>query len=317
MWKIASIGECMLEISNPTGEVLKRKMAVQFSFGGDTLNTAIYLARLGVPSAFVTALGDDPYSEWLLSEWGLEDVQTDMVLRLENRNPGLYMIETDSSGERSFHYWRKQAPIRELFDDDEKTEAIFSQLKNFDLVYLSGITLSLFDEVARNKLFNGIENLYKQGVRIAFDGNYRPAGWETSEQAKAAFEKICSMASIVLPTFDDEVSLFGDKTPQETLDRIHAYGVEEIAVKLGAKGVIISSVEQKQLVVTTAIKNVIDSTAAGDSFNAGYIGARAQGLSSIDAAIIGNQLAGCVIQYPGAIISKEVMPKYNFLNVNG
>ena len=92
MWKIASIGECMLELSNPGAKPLARNMNLQFSYGGDTLNTAVYLARLGVPIDYVTALGKDAYSQWLLEDWQQQGIGTELVAQLPEFNPGLYMI---------------------------------------------------------------------------------------------------------------------------------------------------------------------------------------------------------------------------------
>ena len=102
--RVASIGECMIEIAvKPGGDA-------QLASGGDTLNTAVYLARQGVAVDYVTALGDDPYSDEMLARWQAEGVGTGLVPRLPGRVPGLYMIRTDDRGERTFHYWRDRAP---------------------------------------------------------------------------------------------------------------------------------------------------------------------------------------------------------------
>src|SRR6187399_2663481 len=87
--RIASIGECMIELRQlPDGHLTR-------SFGGDTLNTAVYLARLGVSVDYVTALGDDPLSEEMLAGWRAEGVGTGLVARVPGRLPGLYLIQTD------------------------------------------------------------------------------------------------------------------------------------------------------------------------------------------------------------------------------
>src|SRR4051812_50110599 len=80
------------------------------SYGGDTLNTAIYLARLGVAVDYVTALGDDPWSDEMIAGWAAEGIGTEQVARVPGRVPGLYIIQTDARGERSFLYWRGNAP---------------------------------------------------------------------------------------------------------------------------------------------------------------------------------------------------------------
>ena len=107
--RFASIGECMLELSTLGDD------NYSMAYGGDTLNTAVYLARLGVEVDYVTALGDDPLSERMVEAWQAEGVGTRLVLQVPGRLPGLYLIRRDARGERSFYYWRDQAPARELF----------------------------------------------------------------------------------------------------------------------------------------------------------------------------------------------------------
>ena len=122
--RVACIGECMIELSELGDGRLSR------THGGDTLNTAVYLARLGVEVDYVTALGDDHFSDEMLAGWRREGVGTALVPRLPGRLPGLYLIRRDASGERSFFYWRDRAPARELFDLPE-TPAICDALAGF------------------------------------------------------------------------------------------------------------------------------------------------------------------------------------------
>src|SRR5258707_5984008 len=139
MTRVACIGECMIELSETADGQLWR------SYGGDTLNTAVYLARLGVAVDYVTALGDDPFSDQMLEGWGREGVGTTLIPRLFGRLPGLYVIRRDAHGERSFYYWRDRAPARELFDLPQ-TASIIESLVDCGVLYLSGITLSLYAE---------------------------------------------------------------------------------------------------------------------------------------------------------------------------
>jgi hypothetical protein len=104
--KVASIGECMVEFSQAEDGLFRR------GFGGDTLNTALYLARLGIDTSYVTALGDDALSQAMLAAWRGEGIRTDQVIRVAGRVPGLYMIERDAGGARSFLYWPDRAPAR-------------------------------------------------------------------------------------------------------------------------------------------------------------------------------------------------------------
>src|SRR5947209_8296139 len=108
--RVVAIGEVMVELARANDG------RYSLAFGGDTFNTAVYLARSGVPVAYATALGDDSYSDGVLAMATAEGVASDLVIRVAGRMPGLYVIETDSAGERRFYYWREMSPARELFE---------------------------------------------------------------------------------------------------------------------------------------------------------------------------------------------------------
>ena len=180
MAKVACIGECMIELRQAPGRLFSR------GFGGDTLNTAVYLSRLGVTTDYVTALGDDSLSEEMISGWQAEGVGTAKVARLKGKLPGLYMIETDARGERRFFHWRESAAARQLMSLPE-TDDILQSLGGYDLVYLSAITLSIFDEPGRARLFAALKDIRKRGVRVAFDTNFRARGWPDLDIARRVF----------------------------------------------------------------------------------------------------------------------------------
>jgi 2-dehydro-3-deoxygluconokinase len=299
--KVACIGECMVEFAQDDGALFRR------GFGGDTLNTALYLARLGVPTSYVTALGDDPLSAAMLAAWQAEGIETAEVLRVAGRVPGLYMIERDAKGERSFLYWRDRAPARELFDRADP--AMLDRLSRFDWIYLSGISLSLYGETGKAKLRELLTGARKRGARIAFDGNYRPRGWTTREAAQRAFRAILPLVDVALPTLEDEQSLFGDADASACLRRFKDAGVSEVVVKRGARGCLIHADGVLVDIAPPAVLQPVDTTAAGDSFNAGYLAARITGAPPRKAALAGHRLAGAVIMSPGAVIPRAAMPK--------
>src|SRR5262252_9098456 len=135
--RVVAIGEVMVELVRGTDG------RYSLSFGGDTFNTAIYLARAGIPVVYATALGDDPYSDGALAFAAAEGVASDLVLRVPGRMPGLTLIESESAGDRRLSYWGEGAPARELFELPEWGR-IAENLLTAGLVYFSGITLSLY-----------------------------------------------------------------------------------------------------------------------------------------------------------------------------
>ncbi|MGJ4891854.1 sugar kinase [Bradyrhizobium sp. HKCCYLS3077] len=298
--RVACIGECMVEFAQEDGSLFRR------GFGGDTLNTALYLSRLGVPTSYVTALGDDPLSAMMLAAWQAEGIDISQVLRVEGRVPGLYMIERDAKGERSFLYWRDRAPARELFDRADP--AMLDRLSRFDVIYLSGISLSLYGETGKAKLRELLTVARKRGARVVFDGNYRPRGWASREVAQRAFRAILPLVDIALPTLEDEQMLFDDADASVCLRRFRDAGVSEVVIKRGPRGCLIHADGVLVDIAPPAVLQPVDTTAAGDSFNAGYLAARINGAPPRKAALAGHRLAGAVIMSPGAVIPAAAMP---------
>jgi 2-dehydro-3-deoxygluconokinase len=301
---VAAIGECMMEFRNVGGD------RYALGYGGDTFNTAVYLRRMGIAVAYATALGDDPFSDEIIALCRREDVAIDLIARVPGRLPGVYLIKTDASGERSFFYWRDIAPARRLFELPEAAMLV-DRLQQVPLIYLSGITLSLYSDDGRRVLFEALDAARHNGGRVAFDGNYRPLGWPDANAARAAFTAIMPRVDIALPTLDDERLLFGDFDAEATVQRYRSAGASEVVVKDGPRGCIVADHHHLLLVPPPAVVEPVDTTAAGDSFNAGYLAARLGGVIPAAAALSGHRLAGVVIQHPGAIIARNLMPEAN------
>ncbi|PSW20505.1 sugar kinase [Photobacterium sanctipauli] len=303
-FNIAIIGECMIELQEKDAQLNR-------TFGGDTLNTAVYLSRLtkdkDINTTYITALGTDNFSDEMMTAWNAEGIDTSKILRLENKHPGLYYIETDETGERSFHYWRNDAAAKYLLEQPE-SEALLAGLMDFDAIYLSGISLAILTEASREQLFSFLEAFSAKGGKVLFDNNYRPKLWEKKEDAQAAYLRILSMTDIALLTFDDEQLLYGDETVEDCIARTQAAGVEEIAIKRGKEACLVVEQDEHTFVPALVAKAVVDTTAAGDSFSGGYLAKRFTGGSAIQAAHAGHQVASTVIQYRGAVIPADVIP---------
>lgn len=303
MTRVACIGECMVELKQ-AGQSTEGGLFSR-GYGGDTLNTAVYLARLGCGVDYITALGDDPLSDEMISEWAAEGVGTTRVLRLRGKLPGLYMIQTDDRGERRFFHWRDSAAARSLMELPE-TDAILNSLDGYDVVYLSAITLSLYGETGRARLFAALQRAREQGTRFAFDTNFRTRGWPDLEVARTVFQQAFAVADIVLASTEDLLPLYPGDTNEALLERIPG---DEVILKLSEPASIVRLSDEKHLTKAEPVKaDVVDTTAAGDSFAAAYVAARLAGAGPVEAARAGHRLAGIVVCHPGAIIPKAVMP---------
>ena len=120
--------------------------------------------------------------------------------------------------------------------------------------------------------------------------------------ARRVFERFWRLSHIAMPTFEDEQALWGDSSLEATLSRFTAMGIGEIVVKLGAEGAAIQTGSNRDRVATPHRAKPIDTTGAGDAFDAAYLAARLRGLEPREAAVIGHDLAAVVVQHRGAIV---------------
>ena len=305
--KIAVIGECMIELSQKGAEVSR-------GFGGDTLNTSVYIARQVAPEAltvnYVTALGTDSFSQQMLEAWQSEHIDTSLIQRMENRLPGLYYIETDDTGERTFYYWRNEAAAK-FWLESEDAAAICEALSTFDYLYLSGISLAILSPTSREKLLSLLRECRANGGKVIFDNNYRPRLWASREETQQVYQQMLQCTDIAFLTLDDEDALWGEKPVEDVIARTQAAGVSEVVIKRGAESCLAAIMGEAAIevpAVKLAKEKVIDTTAAGDSFSAGYLAVRLTGGTPEAAAQRGHLTASTVIQYRGAIIPREAMP---------
>ena len=301
--KFAAIGECMLEFATHDS------MQYQLKYAGDTFNASLYLARyadnINVEVDYITALGDDYYSDRMLKSWRAEGINTSLVAQLPGELPGLYLIRNDEDGERYFNFYRQQAAAKQLLHTP-LTATMLKQLPSYDYIYLSSIGFAILSPEDRNLLLATLNKC--SNSKIIFDPNYRVVLWKNKEEAVAMIEKLLPLVNIGLPTLDNDQEIFTDNNAEECAARWHAAGVEEVVVKQGGRPCLVSTVAGSTYISGAKVIEVVDTTAAGDSFNAGYLAARIKGLEPREAAKKGHQLASTVIQHRGAIMDKVVMP---------
>ena len=296
------IGECMAELRRAGPGLLAH------SFAGDVYNTAVYFERLsgGHRSCFVTAVGTDVLSAALLAEASAQGLDMRHVASVPDRQPGLYWIEVDPQGERSFLYWRSQSAAR-LMLDNAHYASLRAQASSCSLLYFSGITLAILNEERRNRLLELAHQVKDAGGWIAFDSNYRPSLWESPHHAARWCNAALYLCTHALVTFEDEQRLHDDAYPDETLRRLLGSGIQDAVVKLGAQGCMVQTPSMAAPARIPAREvEAIDTTAAGDSFNAAYLASRIAGNTAEESAQAGNELAALVVSHRGAIIDKSI-----------
>lgn len=292
--RIVCLGECMVEFS-PAGNGLFRR-----GFAGDTFNSAWYLRRM-LPDdweiAYATCVGDDAVSDQMLDFMADAGVRS-TARRIPRSTVGLYMIHLHD-GERSFTYWRDTSAARQIAADPDW---LGDALAGATLLLLSGITLAIVPPQDRPALYDALASARAGGTVIAFDPNLRPRLWPDAATMCAAIDTAAGIADILLPSFEDEQTVFGDPTPQATLERYRRRGARTVVVKNGPDQIRAWHDGEGEATFLPPRMQAIDTTAAGDSFNAGFLAAHARGAPLLSAIESGARLAGHVCGTPGALV---------------
>lgn len=298
MARVLTIGECMAELS-PS----EAKGDFHLGFAGDTFNTAWYLAQLRSDAtvSFLTTIGTDKISCQMRDFIRASGINDSYVRALPDRTIGLYLISLDN-GERSFSYWRGQSAARRLADDPI---ALAEAMNGNDLVYFSGITLAILDSPARQALLEALKASRAAGTTIAFDPNLRPRLWAATDEMTKVVMQGAAASDIVLPSFEDEAEWFHDADPEKTTDRYTAVGATTVIVKNGADPVYYRHNAMSGTVPVSPVPSVVDTTAAGDSFNAVILAGLQNGISLIDCIPRACRLAGHVVQGRGALVQVD------------
>ena len=297
---IASVGECMIELSGADGGLWR------MGFAGDTFNTLWALKALAGrdrAADYVSAFGDDPFSRDQIAFFEEHGIGTAASPSIAGARPGLYAI-TLAGAERSFTYWRADAAARRLADDPV---ALTKSLENRALVYFSGITLAILSGPARRTLLSALSDARSGGALVAFDPNYRSRLWPDAEAARRAICEALGAADIALPTFPDEQALFDDREPHAVASRIAGLGVPEVVVKNGEQPATILKNGAMEMVPAVHVPSPVDTTGAGDSFNGAYLAGRLAGVEPVEAARKAHRVAAAVVQVRGALAPFDVL----------
>ncbi|MEO1152117.1 MAG: sugar kinase [Pseudomonadota bacterium] len=296
---VVVFGEAMIELANVSA------ITADIGVAGDSYNTAVYMRRAGVPVSYATGLGADSFSTRIINNLDAEEIDTNFIVTIDAKIPGLYAIETDQRGERSFHYWRSDSAARHFFKSGQ-ANALLAKMATARLFYLSGITLSLFEAHEQSLIVELVKDIRARGGTVAFDTNYRPRGWASAQAARRAITALMPHVSLALPTFEDEALLFGVMSTEACAEQWLNAGAAEVVVKAGPSGAFVAetSVSGEWVPPLSVIDRPVDTTGAGDSFNGAYLAARISGTPVKRSVILAHEQANKVLMTPGAIIKR-------------
>lgn len=295
--QVLCIGECMMELQfhNPNSQGL--------AYGGDAYNTAYAIKQCSTTDSsvnFVSALGDDDFSQDMIKGWRSQGIATEHVEITKNRLPGLYISKTDDSGERTFSYWRQESAARDFFQS-ERFQRFLERVDIPQYLYFSGISLAIMSPANRECFLHQTALWRESGCQLVFDSNFREKLWSSINDAKYWIEAAWKVTHIGLPTLVDEQMLFGVESPEQAIEKLRNFGVFAGAVKLGKAGCIAFERTIPSIAIDAPTVKSIDTTGAGDAFNGAFLGNYIANGNCEQAARAGVVYASETVQRFGAI----------------
>jgi len=302
--KAVFLGECMIELSGDISSLDKISSNMQVNFGGDAYNSSVYFSRLvnkEVSTFFSTALSNDTFSRKMIDRFKREKIKCNYI-RTDGKNPpGLYSIEINKSGERSFSYWRNESPSKFIFQG-LKGKELAEQIKKSNIFYYSGISAAILDSKQKKQLIEIASSANISG----FDFNYRPQLHSNKFENQELLKEINKNIDIHFISFDDARDLFGIKNPLEIFDILKNDNLLLVRYK---SSIFLKNGSNEVKVINVPHGKVVDMTAAGDSFNGSFLALMHNNNFSIEENILrAHSVTSEVIKHKGAIIDKKYMP---------
>ncbi len=296
---IALLGEPLVELTPVSGQ------SYNMGIAGDVLNVAVATARLWGDTYLVTGLGCDNHSEAIVTFAQQHNVDTSRVFVDEVHKAGLYFIENDEQGERSFKYQRSNSAAKHFFASTECLTTMLETLETMGHIYLSGITLALMTRESLMRFLSWLARYRINGGKVIFDNNYRPALWSSAQEYVSACEQMLRETDIFLPSLDDVMLSMNLQGKSEAIAWVEKQGIPEVVISDGVAPLRLIFEGESTLIDVVPAKQVVDTTGAGDGFNGGYLAARLAGLSPLQAVQEGMNLAADVVGHKGAILPEE------------
>jgi len=275
---ITTLGEALVEFSFMGREQFGR------GYSGDPVNVGVAACRLGMRVALLSSVGKDAMGEWLLQKVNEEGIYTDAVT-VENGVTGIYFITLRENGEHQFTYYRRGTPASMMKLNERQKEVIRSSR----VLHASGITQAI-GESASASLLEAFSIAKREHCFVSYDVNYRPSLTDR-DRAMKKLEDVRDLVDILFISSEDYELLFGKKDEGIKIAReMKTRGFNNVVVKEGNKGSV-ALVDGMEYTAKTFRINAVDTTGAGDAYDAGFICSLLEGRNVKEAMEFGSATA--------------------------
>jgi 2-dehydro-3-deoxygluconokinase len=231
--------------------------------GGDTSNAAIAAARQGAQVGYITALGQDMPGDSFMALWAREGVDSSTVIRTDRWLTGVYFVTHDAQGHHFLHYRANSAAA--MYTQADLPEAAIAAAR---MLYVSGISQGISNSAA-DAVFAAIDIARRNGVKVAYDTNYRPRLWPPA-RAAAVMQAALAQTDYALPGIEDAQTLTGLTDPDAVLDHYLRLGPPVVVLKMGESGAYLATPDYRVRIPKHDVK-VVDATGAGDTFCGSFL----------------------------------------------
>ena len=291
---VCSIGEAMIEISNINNSLYNQ------SFAGDTLNFCNYLDKKKLNAFFLSAIGKSEINQSLLDFVKSKKISTKYIKQINKFEVGLYLIKNKDNGEKQFFYWRDESAAKQYFNDIDFIN-LYKELKNFDYIYFSGITLSIIHVSKLNNFIKLLKLLKSKKIKIVFDFNIRPTRWN-KKNLNNFFDSVLKFVDICFLSGED-MSYWKNKNDIKSYEQIvRKYKIKHSIFRKNAKFTYVFLNKNKYVFKNKLLKKVVDTSGAGDGFNAAYLSNFIVNNDPVLALKAGSSLGSKIVMKKGAIV---------------
>ena len=291
---VCSIGEAMIEISN-----IKNSLYNQ-SFAGDTLNFCNYLDKKKLNAFFLSAIGKSEINQSLLDFIKSKNISTKYIKQINQFEIGLYLIKNKDNGEKQFFYWRDESAAKQYFNNIDFLN-LYKELKNFDYIYFSGITLSIIHISKLNNFIKLLKLLKSKKIKIVFDFNIRPSRWN-KKNLNIFLDSVLKFVDICFLSGED-MNYWKNKNDIKSYEQIvRKYKLKHSIFRKNAKFTYVFLNKTRYVFKNKLLKTVVDTSGAGDGFNAAYLSNFIVNNDPVLALKAGSSLGSKIVMKKGAIV---------------